>query len=133
MGTLTIRNNENAEIRDVRVSFRVAGYTASEFPCGNLPLIAKGRSAELPLYADFSPEGEVRVEGGGEEVQFPAETPGFRTGNRRDIGLLYAAALEASGISTAIILPGLMSGCSSPHREIAVCPQFISCLLTPNL
>jgi hypothetical protein len=55
-GTITIRNNENAEIRDLRVSFRAAGYTASEFPCGTLPLIAKGRSAEFPLYADFSPE-----------------------------------------------------------------------------
>jgi hypothetical protein len=200
-GTITIGNNENAEIRDVRVSFRAAGYTASEFPCGTLPLIAKGRSAELPLYADFSPEllrftdtgrvlGEVviryrflgkekesartislrvhnrnvfppadpsalaafvspgspeileyakhitglarsnrliglnqnmqaavwlfeglrsagvrlddahSVEG---EAQFPAETLGFRTGNVRDIGLLYAAALEASGIPSAFV------------------------------
>jgi hypothetical protein len=55
-GTVTIRNNENAEIRDVRVSFRAGDYTTSEFPCGTLPLIPKGRSAELPLYADFSPE-----------------------------------------------------------------------------
>jgi tetratricopeptide (TPR) repeat protein len=214
-GTITIRNNENAEIRDVRVSFRAAGYTASEFPCGTAPFIAKGRSAELPLYADFSPEvlrftdtgrilGEVVIryrflgkerqsvqtaavqvhnrnvfpqtdssglaafvspaspeileyakhitglarsarrtglnqnmqaavwlfeglraanirlvssaeprsgEGsppddaraGSNEVQFPAETLGFRTGNARDMGLLYAAALEASGIPSAII------------------------------
>jgi TPR repeat protein len=200
-GTITIRNNENAEIRDVRVSFRAASYTASEFPCGTLPLVAKGRSAELPLYADFSPEllrftdtgrvlGEVliryrflgkekqsvqtvsvqmynrnvfpqadasalaafvsptspeileyakhitglarsnrrtglnqnmqfsvwlfeglraagvrfddthTVEG---EAQYPAETLGFRTGNRRDLGLLYAAALEASGIPAALV------------------------------
>jgi hypothetical protein len=200
-GTVAIRNNENAEIRDVRVSFRAAGYTASEFPCGTIPLIAKGRGAELPLYADFSPEvlrftdtgrvlGEVviryrflgkekesvqtvsvqvhnrntfpaadptglaafmsptspeileyakhvtglarsnrrtginqnmqaavwlfeglrsaglrlddahTVEG---EVQFPAETLGFRTGNSRDIGLLYAAALEASGVPSAFV------------------------------
>ena len=200
-GTIIIRNNENAEIRDVRVSFRASGYTASEFPCGTLPLIAKGRSAELPLYADFSPEllrftdtgrilGEVviryrflgkekqsaqtvsvqahnrntfpaidpaglaafvspasaeileyskhitglarsarrtglnqnmqaavwlfeglraaglrlndahTVEG---EVQYPAETLGFKTGNARDLGLLYAAALEAAGIPSAII------------------------------
>jgi hypothetical protein len=56
VGTITIRNNENAEIRDLRVSFRAAGYTASEFSCGTLPLIAKGRSAARPLYADFSPE-----------------------------------------------------------------------------
>jgi hypothetical protein len=200
-GTITIRNNENAEIRDVRVSFRAAGYTASEYPCGSLPFIARGRSAELPLYADFSPEilrftdtgrvlGEVVIryrflgtekqsiqtvsvqvhnrntfpsidptglaafvspsspeileyskhvtglarsnrqtglnqnmqvavwlfeglraagirladthsrEG---EVQYPAETLGFRMGNRADMGLLYAAALEAAGIPSALI------------------------------
>jgi hypothetical protein len=211
VGTITIRNNENAEIRDVRVSFRAGDYTASEFPCGTLPLIAKGRSAELPLFADFSPEalrftdtgrilGEVVIryrflgkekqsvqtvavrvfnrnifpsvdtmglaafvsptspeileytkhitglarsarrtglnlnmrfavwlfEGlraagiklvspSGEdapstvspfsfvEVQFPAETLGFRTGSRTDIGLLFAAALEAAGIPAALI------------------------------
>ncbi|MDR1410680.1 MAG: tetratricopeptide repeat protein [Spirochaetaceae bacterium] len=200
-GTLVIRNHENAEIRDVRLSFRAGEYTASEFPCGEVSLIAKGRSAEIPLYADFSPEvlrftdrgrilGEaviryrflgqerqsvqtvslqvynrnvfpaadasglavfvspaspeileyakhitglarsarrtglnqnmqfavwlfegLRAAGirlddthtGEGEVQFPAETLGFRTGNRRDIGLLYAAALEASGIPCAVI------------------------------
>jgi hypothetical protein len=56
LGTLIIQNNENAEIRDVRVSFRAGSYTASEFPCGSIPFIAKGQPAELPLYADFSPE-----------------------------------------------------------------------------
>ena len=55
VGSLIIRNNENAEIRDVRVSFRALGYTASEFPCGTLAIIPRGRSAELPLLADFSP------------------------------------------------------------------------------
>ncbi|MFP3040719.1 hypothetical protein LQZ19_02745 [Treponema primitia] len=53
-GSITIRNNENAEIRNVRVSFRAGRYTASEYECGTLKLLAKGRSAELPLYADFS-------------------------------------------------------------------------------
>jgi hypothetical protein len=56
VGSFVIRNNENAEIRDVRVSFRASPYTASEFPCGSIPFIARGRSAELPLLADFSPE-----------------------------------------------------------------------------
>ncbi|MDR0708771.1 MAG: hypothetical protein LBF77_01740 [Spirochaetaceae bacterium] len=200
-GTITIRNNENAEIRDLRVSFRAAGYTASEFPCGTLPLIAKGRAAEFPLYADFSPEllrftdagrilGEVVIryrflgterqsvqtvsvqvhnrsvfppsDASGlaafvspaspeileyakhltglarstrrtglnqnmqtalwlfeglrsagvrlddahtteNEVQYPVETLGFRTGNSADLGLLFAAALEAAGIPSAII------------------------------
>ena len=56
VGSLEIRNNENAEIRDVRVSFRASGYTAAEFPCGAVSFIARGRSVQLPLLADFSPE-----------------------------------------------------------------------------
>jgi len=56
IGSIVIRNNENAEIRDVRVSFRASPYTASEFPCGTIPFIARGRGAELPLLADFSTE-----------------------------------------------------------------------------
>ncbi|AEF80052.1 hypothetical protein [Leadbettera azotonutricia] len=205
IGTLLIRNNENAEIRNVRVSFRAGKYTASEYACGTIPLIAKGRTVELPLYADFSPEvlnftdrgrivGEAvirysflgkereqvrtaavqvynrnaypsgdsaglaafvsptspevleyakyitgmartnqriglnqnmqfgiwlfeglraagvrtretgdREEGSPMEIQFPVETLGFRGGHELDAGLLYAAALEASGIRAALI------------------------------
>jgi len=55
IGTVAIQNNENAEIRDVHVFFRASGYTASEFPCGTVSLLPRGRSAELPLLADFSP------------------------------------------------------------------------------
>jgi tetratricopeptide (TPR) repeat protein len=51
--TLRLRNLESAEIRNVRLSFRAGDYTSSEFNCGTVPLIAKGRTAELPLYADF--------------------------------------------------------------------------------
>jgi hypothetical protein len=54
VGTITIRNNENAEIRNVRVSFRAGRYTASEFECATVNFLAKGRSVEVPLYADFS-------------------------------------------------------------------------------
>jgi hypothetical protein len=200
-GSLVIRNNENAEIRDVRVSFRAAPYTASEFPCGAVSFIARGRSAELSLLADFSPEvlhftdkgrilGEVVIryrflgrereavrsvilaahnrgavtegdaaalaafisptspetvdyakfiaglarndrraghnqnfhyaiwllEGlraGGvklgktfadeSEVQFPAETLSFRSGNSRDLALLFAGGLESVGIPAAFV------------------------------
>jgi len=56
IGSIIIRNNENAEIRDVRVSFRASPYTASEFPCGSIPFIARGRKVEIPLLADFSTE-----------------------------------------------------------------------------
>jgi tetratricopeptide (TPR) repeat protein len=67
-GTLHVTNREAAELRDVRVSFRADRYTASEILCGTIPLIAKGRTAQLPLYADFSPEifnftGEGRIVG----------------------------------------------------------------------
>ena len=40
-GNIVIRNNENAEIRDVRVSFRAGTYTSSEFLCGTLPIIPR--------------------------------------------------------------------------------------------
>ena len=56
IGSVVISNNENAEIRDVRVYFRASNYTASEFPCGSVSIIQRGRSAELPLLADFSPD-----------------------------------------------------------------------------
>ncbi len=53
-GTLTVVNNENAEIRDVTVSFRAGNYTASLMECGSLPLLEKRKSATIPLFADFS-------------------------------------------------------------------------------
>ena len=56
IGSVILRNNENAEIRNVRLFFRASGYTASEFPSGSVLIIPRGRSAELPLYADFSPD-----------------------------------------------------------------------------
>jgi len=55
IGTIVIRNRENAEIRDVRMSFRAVNYTASEFFCGSVATIPRGREAQLPLLADFSP------------------------------------------------------------------------------
>jgi hypothetical protein len=200
IGALVIRNNENAEIRDVRVSFRALGYTSSEFPCGHLSIIPRGRGVQLPLLADFSKEvlrftdkgrilGEVVIryrllgkekesvrsvilatnnrnmftddaaalaafisptspdvldfgkyiaglarpdrrtghnnnlqyaiwllEGlraGGiilgstysdkTEAQFPAETLAFRSGNARDLALLFAGCLESVGISSAFV------------------------------
>ena len=201
VGSLVIRNNENAEIRDVRVSFRASGYTASEFPCGTISFIARGSSSGMPLLADFSQEilrftdkgrilGEVIIryrflgrekeavrsvilatnnrnmvtegdaaalaafisptspetvdyakfiaglargdrrvghnqnfqyaiwllEGlraggvilgstyaGKTEAQFPAETLSYRSGNARDLALLFAGCLESVGIPAAFV------------------------------
>ena len=55
IGNVIVHNKENAEIRNVRLSFRAAPYTSSEFFCGQAALIPRGREVELPLLADFSP------------------------------------------------------------------------------
>jgi tetratricopeptide (TPR) repeat protein len=206
VGTLGIVNHENAELRNVEVSFRAQDYTASEFICGTIPLLARERQEAMPLYADFSPRlmdftengriaGELvfrysylgerresvqsavlqiahrnsvplgdpealaalvsptapeileygkhviglsntqvwsvvhknmksaiwlfegllaaglRQEDSGssapsgmvEDIQYPAQTLAYRSGSAMDIGLAYAAALEASGIPSAFI------------------------------
>ena len=54
IGTITIKNNESAEIRNVNVRFRAENYTASEMECGKIKMLRKNRSEELPLYADFN-------------------------------------------------------------------------------
>lgn len=54
IGSLKIVNNESAEIRNVTVSFRADTYTSSLMLCGSADLIAKHKSVEIPLYADFS-------------------------------------------------------------------------------
>ncbi len=53
-GTITITNDETAEIRNVVVKFRSEGYTASEMECGRIKIIRKHRSENLPFYADFT-------------------------------------------------------------------------------
>ncbi len=53
-GKLSVQNNENAEIRNVRVRFRAAGYTGSAYECGSARLIHKHRSEVFNLYADFT-------------------------------------------------------------------------------
>lgn len=54
VGTLTIKNVESAEIRNVSVSFSAGNYTASLFPCGVIDIIQKNKTAEVVLLADFS-------------------------------------------------------------------------------
>ncbi|MDR1318855.1 MAG: porin family protein [Treponema sp.] len=54
IGVLKISNNESAEIRNVRISFRAGPYTSSTLNCGAVPRLGKRKTAEVPLYADFS-------------------------------------------------------------------------------
>lgn len=53
-GTVYVSNDETAEIRNVRVSLRSDGYTASEIECGVIPTLPKHATQSLPLIADFS-------------------------------------------------------------------------------
>ncbi len=53
-GTVYVSNDETAEIRNVRVSLRSDGYTASEIECGVISTLPKHATQSLPLVADFS-------------------------------------------------------------------------------
>ena len=55
-GTIYIRNDEGAELRNVHVSFRAGKYTNSAKLCGSADKINRHKTAEFPLYADFSDE-----------------------------------------------------------------------------
>ena len=55
LGTIYITNDETAEIRNVHVSLRANNdYTASELECGEISVLRKHKTEEIPLYADFS-------------------------------------------------------------------------------
>ena len=49
LGSVRITNQETAEIRNVRVSFRAGDYTACTVFCGSIPVLAKRRAATSPL------------------------------------------------------------------------------------
>ena len=54
IGTVRITNTEQAEIRNVEVSFQTGSYSSRPKSCAQFPLIAKGRTVEAPLYAIFN-------------------------------------------------------------------------------
>ena len=68
-GTISVSNDETAEIRNVHVSVRANNYTASELECGVISVLAKHRTQSIPLTADFSEAILQFTENG----QIPAE------------------------------------------------------------
>ena len=54
LGTIYITNDETAEIKNVHVSLRAEGYTASELECGEIKVLRKHKTEAIPLMADFS-------------------------------------------------------------------------------
>ena len=55
-GTIIIKNNDGAELRNVNVSFRAGRYTASAKLCGSVSRINRHSKMSFPLCADFSDE-----------------------------------------------------------------------------
>ncbi len=55
-GTIIIKNNDGAELRNVNVSFRAGRYTASAKLCGSASRINRHSKKSFPLCADFSDE-----------------------------------------------------------------------------
>ncbi|WP_407399008.1 hypothetical protein [Treponema sp.] len=49
-----VTNRNNAEIKDITVSFRADNYTSSAFKCKTIPILRKNKSAEIPITGDFS-------------------------------------------------------------------------------
>ena len=53
-GTIIIKNNDGAELRNVHVSFRANKYTSGTKLCGSVSRINRHQRQEFPLCADFS-------------------------------------------------------------------------------
>ena len=53
-GVLNITNHESAEIRNVRISFDADKYTSSVIECGKISKLNRYKTAQIPLYIDFS-------------------------------------------------------------------------------
>ena len=55
-GTIIIKNNDGAELRNVNIYFRAGRYTASAKLCGSASRINRHSKMSFPLCADFSDE-----------------------------------------------------------------------------
>jgi tetratricopeptide (TPR) repeat protein len=54
LGKVRITNTEQAELRNIRVSFSMGEFTAEAAPCATIAYLARGASVEVPLYAIFN-------------------------------------------------------------------------------
>ncbi len=70
---MDLTNAESAELREVKVSFSAGTYTSRESVCAQLPLLLRGKTVEIPIYANFNDkvlgfsettkiQGDIKVE-----------------------------------------------------------------------
>ena len=124
IGSVVIHNTGNAEIRNVSLSFRAEGYTASEFPCGTVSLIPRGRSAELPLYADFSPE-VLRFTDKGRILGELVIRYRF-LGQERETAWAVSVATHNRNMVSSIVTSGAVTGDAVTGSDAAALAAFIS-------
>ena len=132
VGTITISNNEAAEIRNVVVRFRAEGYTASEQVCGDIKVINKHDFADLPLYADFTDKvlrfsesgkisGEVVVEyellGDSRVAVIPVTIPVYNRNSMRWIDPAVIASFVSSKSQEVIELSKFIVGVANSHTR----------------
>ncbi len=54
IATITVKNSETAEIRNVKVNFIAGKYSSSMIECATAKVINKNKSMDFPVLADFS-------------------------------------------------------------------------------
>ena len=132
VGTITITNNESAEIRNVVVKFRAEGYTASEQLCGELKVINKHSSDDLYLYADFTDKvlrfsesgkisGEVVVEyellGDSRVAVIPVTVPVYNRNSMRWIDPAVIASFISTNSQEILELSKSIVGLARSHAR----------------
>ena len=132
VGTITITNNESAEIRNLVVKFRAEGYTASEQVCGELKVINKHSSEDLYLYADFTDKvlrfsesgkisGEVVVEyellGDSRVAVIPVTVPVYNRNSMRWIDPAVIASFISTNSQEILELSKSIVGLARSHAR----------------
>ena len=132
IGTITITNNESAEIRNIVVKFRAEGYTASEQLCGDIKVINKHSSDELYLYADFTDKvlrfsesgkisGEVVVEyellGDSRVAVIPVTVPVYNRNSMRWIDPAVIASFISTNSQEILELSKSIVGVARSHAR----------------
>ena len=132
IGTITIENNEAAEIRNVVVKFRAEGYTASEQECGQVNVINKHSSQDLSLYADFTDKvlrfsesgkisGEVVVEyellGDSRVAVIPVTIPVYNRNSMRWIDPAVIASFISTNSQEILELSKFIVGVARSHSR----------------
>ena len=132
IGTITISNDEAAEIRNVVVKFRAEGYTASEQECGQIRVINKHTSETLQLYADFTDKvlrfseagkisGEVVVEyellGDSRVAVIPVTIPVYNRNSMRWIDPAVVASFVSANSQEILELSKFIVGVARSHSR----------------